>query len=260
MSVLTDLQRHLQNVASVISKYSNNSKDFHNKFFPSGDSQRLSSPKENIKNDAIILKNLTFSLFDKKGKNIQGLIHPFGKDILDFLAIIDLDLKFTSNTKDQSSIEIITLIFNIHLKITGYNNQVEDFIQSAWHLDYHNPTPNKGDTLKPDKTAHPLYHLQFGGKKVDEGYKNRGLGNMLHLDSPRIATPPVDIVLGIDFLLSNFLHKDYYSKIKKEPLYTDAIKYSQNAFWKPYYQKIANFWTSSSDPDAIIKLIPQLIK
>lgn len=62
---------------------------------------------------------------------------------------------------------------------------------------------------------HPHFHLTWGGDTM----KGLGLGDVLLLPTPRISYPPLDIILGIDFVLSNFVKADIYKKIQCDSQY-----------------------------------------
>jgi hypothetical protein len=56
----------------------------------------------------------------------------------------------------------------------------------------------------------------------------------------------MDAILGIDFVLSNFVKKDIYNKIKTNSQYKAAVKHSQERLWKPYMLSLANHWCKYS--------------
>lgn len=70
-----------------------------------------------------------------------------------------------------------------------------------WHLDNH---------LRSAKTppeVHPLYHLNFGGQRLAScrlDGANKLFFGLVELEAPRIQLPPMDAVLLVDFVLSNF--------------------------------------------------------
>lgn len=101
---------------------------------------------------------------------------------------------------------------------------------SSWHLDY--------DSSDNAEYIHPHFHLTYGGKSME----NFSIGDVLLLPTPRLAYPPIDIILGIDFALSNFIKKDLYENIKSDPQYRAAVIHSQMKYWKPYMLSLAHFW------------------
>lgn len=93
--------------------------------------------------------------------------------------------------------------------------------------------------------THPQFHLTFGGDKMKRYFEHEpeaDFGRTLLLSSPRIAHPPLDIFLAIDFVLCNFFIKDRYEKIRKDSRYKNTIRQSQDRIWKPYYISLAGHW------------------
>jgi hypothetical protein len=112
-----------------------------------------------------------------------------------------------------------------------------DFLYAAWHLDKHSPDPKDGETTY----SHPLYHLHFGGKRMEaKGYDF--FGNAIILDSPRLLYPPMDAVLGIDFILQNYIGKGFIEELIKAPEYVTMVKKSQERLWKPFYTSLYSHW------------------
>lgn len=113
--------------------------------------------------------------------------------------------------------------------IAGINENGET-VKSSWHIDY--------DNSDNAEYMHPHFHLTYGGQSMED----IPLGNVLLLPTPRLAYPPVDIILGIDFALSNFVKKDLYESIRSDSQYRAAVKHSQIKYWKPYMLSLAHFW------------------
>ncbi|WP_404939286.1 hypothetical protein [Pseudomonas atacamensis] len=121
----------------------------------------------------------------------------------------------------------------------------------AWHFDRHIEGGNA------PLEAHPLYHFQHGGNAM---LPFAGLlGNSLLLPAPRLAFPPMDAVLAIDFVLSNF-SGECWSFMRKQPTYLRLIRESQKLLWKPYLQRLANWWDTPQKEERkkAISLMPHL--
>lgn len=104
---------------------------------------------------------------------------------------------------------------------------------SSWHLDY--------DNNENQEYIHPHFHLTWGGDIL----KDSNLGNVLLLPTPRISYPPMDIVLGIDFVLSNFIKGDAYKQIQSDSQYKSAVKNAQEKYWRPYMVSLAHHWCNN---------------
>lgn len=127
---------------------------------------------------------------------------------------------------------------NFDIELEGFC-ELEDKIDNyfaSWHLDKH---------IKSSQCyyIHPEYHLTFGGNKLEEkGVFN--FGSTLILPAPRVAYPPMDVILGIDFILQNFFPLESISKLLDESMYKKIIFSSQQRLWKPYYLSLSSAWHS----------------
>jgi hypothetical protein len=128
-----------------------------------------------------------------------------GKDVIDPMQELVIDIKITGKAEDQRNVCCI------------------------WHLDRHE---DELGSQSPDE-AHPRYHFQYGGRLLESETVNFNHGDSLLLKSPRVAHPPLDGILGIDFIISNFFGSEW-RKLKLDGTYNNLIKNAQNRFWKPY--------------------------
>lgn len=118
--------------------------------------------------------------------------------------------------------------------------------RSAWHLDRHIGKEHSG-------FAHPLYHFQYGGKRVRDIEQH---GEHLLVESPRLAHPPLDAVLAIDFILSNFFYDVWFGLRNRHAFYSDTVREAQRRFWRPY--ALASAWLWAPMPDSIDWKAPPL--
>lgn len=139
-----------------------------------------------------------------------------------------LNVQITETLLTENNIDNPVSAYNFSIEIMGKNDG--QTIRSSWHLDF--------DNTLDSEYLHPSFHLTYGGKTM----KSTELGNVLLLPTPRISYPPMDAVLGVDFVLSNFVKKDTYNKIKANSQYKAAVKRSQQRLWRPYMLSMANHW------------------
>lgn len=118
--------------------------------------------------------------------------------------------------------------------INGLSDKGEHI--ATWHLDKH--IGGKGDGKS--KFIHPEYHFSFGGNKMWE--QNLDYGNILIHPSPRLPHPPMDAILGVNFILQNFVDKDDILGLISTPEYKTIVKNSQRRLWMPYMLAIAKHW------------------
>ena len=122
--------------------------------------------------------------------------------------------------------------YQFQIDIFGFDNDAEEYY-SCWHLD-------KSIRSSPPKYTHPLYHFQFGGSS----FEDIDAGNSIVLGSPRLPHPPMDIILGIHFIINNFFskkEKDYpwVGKILSDDEYIDLIIRAQRRFWDIYFEGLS---------------------
>lgn len=107
---------------------------------------------------------------------------------------------------------------------------------SSWHLDRH----EMGEDEQSPSNLHPIYHLTFGGYHMEELQKDDSVefGRSLILRTPRIMHPPMELILGIDFIFNNFIPKSELDLLS-DPTYISVINELKKYFWLPYSLAIA---------------------
>ncbi|GAB3761442.1 hypothetical protein [Spirosoma pomorum] len=160
-------------------------------------------------------------------------------------------------TEEDSLVDPISDL-NVDIVVTGYTKRHKRKI-NALHLDSHppreiavrrkSPIPDLVDAYKTSglrvNAVHPRYHFQMGGQKVwsSPSYE---FGSQLILETPRIAHPPLDAVLAIDFVLANYYSNTWASLHKSDGQYSDLIETAQEVFWRPYLFAAASTWSPFS--------------
>ncbi|HUH73108.1 MAG TPA: hypothetical protein VLZ75_01750 [Chitinophagales bacterium] len=131
------------------------------------------------------------------------------------------------------------LSFDIELE--GYRDLPDkiDVFYASWHLDKNIKSPNY-------TYIHPEYHLTFGGNKLEQKGVD-SFGSALILPTPRIAYPPMDVILGIDFILQNYFPSEKVYKLIEDSRYKEIVFNSQQRLWKPYYLVLSSVWNSLPD-------------
>lgn len=167
--------------------------------------------------------SINFSL-DNFGKS-----HPH--DHKDLSLKFDITIKAEKITSVQFCDPLTSLNFDII--ITGISDEKGNII-GCWHLDKHDKNPGKDDHY-----SHPKYHLTYGGDYLPQ---HRNYGEIIVLDTPRIAYPPMDAVLGIDFIIQNYIDIRKTKKLLHDSDYRLIVDKSQKRLWKPYFQSICSKW------------------
>lgn len=155
-----------------------------------------------------------------------------------------LDIKAIGNCKDLKSLKdpFEWLEFNIVIEGTKFSQEENKQLITSYHLDRHIMSDDDGEPDYP----HPLYHFQFGGRRLANQNGLIDTGNLLVFDSPRVAHYPMEAISGIDFTLSNFFPQ-IWNKIRSESNeYINLIEEYQELFLKPYIHTHASQWNYSS--------------
>ena len=112
-------------------------------------------------------------------------------------------------------------------------NANDEELKTAWHFDRH-----IGDDR--GKEVHPLYHFQYGGKKLEE--INGSLGATFLLDPPRLMHPPMDGILAVDFVLSNYAG-EVWRDLRLDGEYINIVNGAFEDIWKPYFEAVTSNWS-----------------
>ncbi|MCX4139341.1 hypothetical protein M0D68_14195 [Paraburkholderia sp. SEWSISQ10-3 4] len=123
----------------------------------------------------------------------------------------------------------------------------------SWHFDRH-----IADDLSKDVEAHPLYHFQHGGHKINTNIANE-IGRLLLLAPPRLPHPPMDGILAIDFILSNFSGHIWRSLRADSADYRALVVGAQMRLWRPYMALLGQIYeTESFEEGAAFAIWPLL--
>ncbi|GCC53216.1 hypothetical protein SanaruYs_34590 [Chryseotalea sanaruensis] len=160
----------------------------------------------------------------------------------DIKVSLSIEISGSRDEQNETTINPLnSLQFDIEIEgrvSPGEENDPIDLF-SSWHLDRHiyslkDNAPNY---------SHPLYHLAFGGVKMEPMEKD--YGRSIILPAPRIIHPPMDAVLGIDFILQNYKNKHSIKKVIEDSDYRKIVKNSQARLWKPFFESIYSHWNPS---------------
>lgn len=171
--------------------------------------------------------NLRFNAITEK---YSGSI-PLNMDCFE----IYFNLEICGKYVDQNTIinPLNKLLFNVDIE--GYDENCEE-IFSSLHLDRH-----CHNTV--DNYVHPNYHFTFGGNNLEA--KGDIFKGILVLSTPRLPHPPLDLILGIDFILQNYYTVDKIRNVLDNSLYQEIISRAQYRLWRPYYSSISTKWLNT---------------
>jgi hypothetical protein len=145
---------------------------------------------------------------------------------------------------------------NVGLVVQGFDIQMNSFI-AAWHLDRHD-AEEVSQTLS--LLVHPGYHIHYGGEAIWGLEPNFNYGSHLLLETPRLAHLPLDGVLAIDFVLSNYMPRTWHKLRDEEPRYNDVVHESQKRCWYAYMMSMSTYWSKIDNSWPTHLILPQLPK
>lgn len=119
----------------------------------------------------------------------------------------------------------------------NYNVLIKGIGEKTYHFGLH-IDKHVGDIISNE--PHPIYHIQYNVNPTES--KEPNLGDLFYIDTPRIMHKPIDFILGISFLTSNF-YPTAFEVLKEERSFIKLHQDYQNAIWKPYFHTLANQWT-----------------
>lgn len=176
------------------------------------------------------------------------------KSAINLELFFDLDISCNAENFLAKKDPFSKYSFNIIVKGKNKNNSNSNLIY-AIHFDRH-------DIAQASHQAHPVYHFQFGGNRLNEdedrSATNLSHGQALFLDAPRVMHHPLELILGIDFILSNFF-PTIWNRIKEIKKYKTMLNKYQKDFVLPYFKSIVEHFESSGSVWNSKEIYPQLV-
>jgi len=141
--------------------------------------------------------------------------------------ILNLKVRGDVNTWGDMNDPFLELNFKVDIK--GIGDKVYHF---GFHIDRH-------DLTLPNAEPHPVYHIQYNVNPNNS--KTFDYGEIMFIDTPRLLHFPLDFILGIGFLTSNFFPAAF-GYLCDEREFVKLNNQYQEIIWKPYYHTLANHW------------------
>lgn len=113
-------------------------------------------------------------------------------------------------------------------QINGYGTVKDKTYINCWRLD-------QDIVSATSKYTHPYYHFQAGGAEL----QYTDTGDLILLSAPRLPHPPMDLFLGLHFILNNYLSTKDYPEVKglfADIRYEQIIKRAQKRMWEYYFK------------------------
>jgi hypothetical protein len=170
--------------------------------------------------------------------DIQNMSHtiPTEADLLTVSLSLEIEGGYINDTILSNPLNHLQLDIICRGSKTDFNDLI-----SAWHLDRHEARNAYETQEGANKFFHPMYHFTFGGKNMwSFGMDNYGAA--LIFPSPRIVHFPLDGVLGIDFVIRNFIPLVQHHELTNNTEYKRIVHNSQVRIWRPFLQGIMEHW------------------
>ncbi|MFF5384326.1 hypothetical protein [Pedobacter suwonensis] len=176
------------------------------------------------------------------GYSIQGLTIPVEKTTLKHIrpmgfsaaeVIVEIDVESNISEWDNLNDPFTNLSFRSLMK--GTNTKTNKVHYLSFHVDRHNGAKTN--------EVHPLYHLQYLQNAKSKPKDEFDHGESLQLDIPRMMHFPMELILGVSFLLSNYAPLQY-AKLVKDRQYINLCREYQHRVWRPYINSLENYWTT----------------
>jgi hypothetical protein len=194
------------------------------------------------------LSNVIFKTLDRKKKHH---VNPKGATITSIV----LDAIVIGNDIDKKSVSDPFAHLEVNIVIHANAADSEPLI-TCWHLD------RDLEGANPPEDLHPIYHFTYGGKNLKLSDKEFNYGSNIVLDTPRFAHLPLDGILGVDFILSNYYGGERRKLCEQSITYNRYLAKVQDLIWRPYAFACTSHWkgyTPSTNNWSTAKIWPQLI-
>ncbi len=184
------------------------------------------------------------AISDLKNENIIPVLkdgsydqNVWGYDIEDFEMTLE-SLKHVKPTSIKNG--KVYLSIKMRANFNNWDDMNDVFIKGiadkvyhfGFHIDRHCSTAVSTE-------PHPLYHLQYNINPTNS--PTFETGSIMYLDTPRLTHFPLDFILGIGFLTSNFF-PTAFTLLAEENEYFKLNSEYQQRIWKPYFHTLANQW------------------
>lgn len=146
---------------------------------------------------------------------------------------LSLDMSIIANSKDWMTYSDPLLEMNFSVTVRGIKqSEKSTFHYLGFHIDRH---IEDGSSEEP----HPIYHIQYCVNPLAKG--DFDYGSVLHLDTPRVMHYPLEFILGIGFLTSNFFPLAF-DELLNDGTYVNLYRKYQEGIWRPYSHTLADKW------------------
>lgn len=185
---------------------------------------------------------------DSDCKNVYDKQNIWGYSVED----IEIDILADRHLKPKGLINAKAIVsVTVAANFNSWSNLVDPFYEMSFNVTIRGNNPTKANInyfgfhidrhheSQVSDEIHPIYHLQYNLnplKKDEFDY-----GDALYMDAPRFLHYPVELILGLTFLIGNF-QPDNYKKLIEDRTVKKIIQDYQENIWKPYSFTMASHW------------------
>jgi hypothetical protein len=175
-------------------------------------------------------------------ENLSLPIIPVPRHTFPSLRQLNLQIRvqFLADYRNWQKMKDPSCLLNVEIKLVGVTKDDSKSCLASYHFDRHAPK----EEIDPSEEVHPLYHIQFSSAKIRKEPEAKSRSSdfdnsaFLFSDTPRLTHYPMEFILGMDFIVANYLPYSWRALQKTGPYQVLCRKY-QKAFWKPYVHAIA---------------------
>lgn len=170
---------------------------------------------------------------------------------------LELGIQVSGTLSDTDKPEAIAdplTSLSVQIVLQGWGELAKETHYCTLHIDRHEDDTGDDENADADDEAdsdngagepddcHPRYHIQFGGRRLRAAVSEGNYGGLFFGEAPRVAMPPLDAVLAIDFAISNF-NGPALRRLREKPEYLRAVARSQAELWTPYVTALHRAWS-----------------
>lgn len=161
---------------------------------------------------------------------VDTVKHIRPKGIIGQKVELTLNMKMIADFTQWDTMNDPFIELNFQVVIRGISETGEHYL--VFHVDRHDMSCTLDE-------PHPVYHIQYSNNPFNQPDFN--YGSTLMIDTPRILHYPIDFILGIGFLTSNFF-PIAFDLLLNDGYFNSLYRKYQEKIVRPYVHTMASYW------------------